>query len=300
MKKYLIIILAIILFIMMYAIFIIYHGNLKNDSITDSSILPIENALEIKNYNLFSSNAVSISDLDRINNIYYKKISNYEEYQIYKNKFADILDMTIADFENTFMIITYTENVSASHLVPYKIDIRDNTLYLGMEKNFSKNQNNAQSSIILPKEANVDNTIIYQCIDFTFPTDTYADITSLPEDYPLEQAQKDFCYISYKDGQVYNDDILTSFLDAVNHNEDYYIRMIRYSSDNQTIITDVYYSSENQVFYVCQDGSRAFPQTTFNYYTFTSLEKRFYNSFTNRPVYYLTDETQYDFVLYTD
>lgn len=212
-----------------------------------------------------------------------------------------MLDMKAEDFKNNFMIITYTENISTAYLVPHKIDVKDNTLSVGMLKNIEENNNNALSSIILPKEANMENTIIYQCIDFTFPTDKYADITLLPKEYSLEQAQKDNCYISASDGQVYNDNVLNEFLAAVNNNENYFIRMIRYSSDNQTIITDIYYSSENKLFYVCRDTSRAFPQNTYNYYTFTSIEKKWVNFLNNnRPAYYLADETQYEIPLYTD
>ena len=243
----------------------------------------------------------NIHILERINNIYYIKISNYEEYKSYKNKFPDILDMSLEDFENNFMIITYTENISTAYLLPYKIDVKDDTLYLGMKRDMRKNSNNSQSSMILPEEADAKNTIVYQCIDFTFPTDKYVDITSLPEEYSLEQAQKDNCYISASNGHVYNENILNSFLDAVNNNEDYFIRIIRYSSDNQTVIIDVYFDSKIKKFYVCQDSTRAFPKTAYNYYTFTSLEKKGVNFLNNnRPVYYLADETQYEFPLYTD
>lgn len=297
MKKSLIIsIIIIILLALVYIVFTFSHKNIENNS---NSVIS-QNKLEIKNSNLFNSNEISSSELERINNIYYIKISNYEEYKSYKNKFPDILDMSIEDFENNFMIITYTENISAAYLLPYKIDVKDNTLYLGMKRDMKKNLNNSQSSIILPKEANVENTIIYQCIDFTFPTDKYVDIATLPEEYSLNQAQEDGCYISASDGQIYNENVLNSFLDAVNNNKDYFIRMLRYSSENQTVITDVYYNSENKIFYVCRDNSRGFPNYTLNYYTFKSLEKMDFTSFYNRPIYYLTDESNYEFTLYTD
>lgn len=301
MKKYLIItIIIIILLALAYIVYNFSNKNIENNSIDNSNSITSQNKLEIKSYNLFNSNEISSTELERINNIYYIKISNYEEYKNYKNKFPDILDMSIEDFENNFMIITYTENISTAYLLPYKIDVKDDTLYLGMKRDMEKNPNNSQSSMILPKEADVENTIAYQCIDFTFPTDKYVDITTLPEEYPLEQAQDDGCYISNSDGKIYNEEILNSFLNAVNNNEDYFIRMLRYSSENQTVITDVYYNSENKIFYVCRDNSRGFPNYTHNYYTFTSLEKMDFTSFNNRPIYYLTDESNYEFTLYTD
>ena len=299
-KSIIILIIIIILIALAYIGYIFSNKNIENNSINNSNSVTSQNNLEIKNYNLFISNEISNSDLERINNIYYIKISNYEEYKSYKNKFSDILDMSIEDFENNFMIITYTENISTAYLLPYKIDVKDNTLYLGMKRDMEKNPNNSQSSMILPKEADVANTIVYQCIDFTFPTDKYTDITTLPEKYPLEQAQEDDCYISNGDGKVYNEEILNSFLNAVNNNEDCFIRMLRYSSDGQTIITDVYYISENIRFYVRRDTARAFPKTTCNYYIFTSLEKENFISFNNRPIYYLTDESKYKFTLFTD
>ena len=299
MKKFITItIILVILLIIAYIVFKINQEESKNSSDVSSSN---QSELKIENYNLFSTNDIDISELEKINNIYYKKISNYEDYQIYKSKYAGMLDMEAEDFENNFMIITFTENISTSYLVPHKIDVKDNTLYVGMLKNVEENKNNALSSIILPKKADMENTIVYQCIDFTFPTDKYVDITSLPEEYSLEQAQKDNCYISASNGHVYNENILNSFLDAVNNNENYFIRIIRYSSDNQTVIIDVYFDSKIKKFYVCQDSTRAFPKTAYNYYTFTSLEKKGVNFLNNnRPVYYLADETQYEFPLYTD
>ena len=243
MKKSLIItFIIIILLALAYIVYNFSNKNIENNSIGNSNSITSQNKLEIKKYNFFNSNEISSTELERINNIYYIKISNYEEYKSYKNKFPDILDMSLEDFENNFMIITYTENISTAYLLPYKIDVKDDALYLGMKRDMGKNPNNSQSSMILPKEADAKNTIVYQCIDFTFPTDKYVDITTLPEEYPLEQAQEDSCYISNSDGKVYNEEILNSFLNAINNNEDYFIRMLRYSSENQTVITDVNYN----------------------------------------------------------
>ena len=129
-KSIIILIIIIILIALAYIGYIFSNKNIENNSINNSNSVTSQNNLEIKNYNLFISNEISNSDLERINNIYYIKISNYEEYKSYKNKFSDILDMSIEDFENNFMIITYTENISTAYLLPYKIDVKDNTLYL--------------------------------------------------------------------------------------------------------------------------------------------------------------------------
>ena len=114
-KSIIILIIIIILIALAYIGYIFSNKNIENNSINNSNSVTSQNNLEIKNYNLFISNEISNSDLERINNIYYIKISNYEEYKSYKNKFSDILDMSIEDFENNFMIITFLLHMHLYH-----------------------------------------------------------------------------------------------------------------------------------------------------------------------------------------
>ena len=91
MKKFITItIILVILLIIAYIVFKINQEESKNSSDVSSSN---QSELKIENYNLFSTNDIDISELEKINNIYYKKISNYEDYQIYKSKYAGMLDM---------------------------------------------------------------------------------------------------------------------------------------------------------------------------------------------------------------
>ena len=108
MKKSLIItFIIIILLALAYIVYNFSNKNIENNSIGNSNSITSQNKLEIKKYNFFNSNEISSTELERINNIYYIKISNYEEYKSYKNKFPDILDMSLEDFENNFMIILW-------------------------------------------------------------------------------------------------------------------------------------------------------------------------------------------------
>lgn len=299
MKKYVIIILSIILITILSGIFYIHSKN-NNLILENSNINTSENILKIKDYNVFSGVNISITDLEHINNIYYKKINNYEEYITYKNICPGILNMKPEEFEENFMLVTFIENVSVSNLVPYKIETENNTLYLGMIKNLEKNKDSNQTSIILPKKANLENTIIYQCIDFSFPTDKYNEIAAVPKEYDLEQAKKDQCFVVNYDGTIYNQEIFNSFLNAINNKENFYIRMLKYTNETKKIITDIYYSSIDNVYYICQDASEVFENVSYNYYKYTSLEKRIYTNLPNsKPIYYLADDNQEDFILYT-
>lgn len=67
-------------------------------------------------------------------NIYYKKIDNYNDYSIVKSRWNDILDMTESDFEKKFMVISAIENTSMVGLTVNKIETDTNYLYISLIK----------------------------------------------------------------------------------------------------------------------------------------------------------------------
>lgn len=84
-------------------------------------------------------------DMTYKDNIYYKKINNYEEYSEVKSRWDNILNMNKEDFENNFMVITAIENTSMVGLTIDKIDTDDKGLYISLIHyedgvNFDKNE----------------------------------------------------------------------------------------------------------------------------------------------------------------
>lgn len=84
-------------------------------------------------------------DMTYKDNIYYKKINNYEEYSEVKSRWDNILNMNKEDFENNFMVITAIENTSMVGMTIDKIDTDDKGLYISLIHyedgvNFDKNE----------------------------------------------------------------------------------------------------------------------------------------------------------------
>lgn len=101
-------------------------------------------------------------------NIYYKKIDNYNEYLIVKNRWNDILDMEEQDFKDNFMLISAIENTSMLGLTVDKIENDDTHLYVSLIKDEkfpakdddSINYEETCISYIIPRTMDRENIII--------------------------------------------------------------------------------------------------------------------------------------------
>lgn len=71
--------------------------------------------------------------------IYYKKINDYSEYKVVKNRWEEIIDMQEEDFKNNFMIITAIENTSMQGLIVDKIEVDNDTLYISLIREDAEN-----------------------------------------------------------------------------------------------------------------------------------------------------------------
>ena len=71
--------------------------------------------------------------------IYYKKINDYSEYKVVKNRWEEIIDMQEEDFKNNFMIITAIENTSMQGLIVDKIEVDNDALYISLIREDAEN-----------------------------------------------------------------------------------------------------------------------------------------------------------------
>ena len=96
-------------------------------------------------------------------NIYYKKINNYDEYSEVKARWNNILDMNKEDFQNSFMVITAVENTSMVGLTLDKIDTDNSGLYISLihyQEGTNYNENETCISIKIQRDLERENIYV--------------------------------------------------------------------------------------------------------------------------------------------
>ena len=175
----------IIIGIIMICIIVIIIGMIFfiqniNTNVTSSDNQEIENTVNYQ-YKLFKPTFKTSKDSiyddydftqDMIyqekENIYYKKIDNYNDYLIVKNRWNDILDMEEQDFQDNFMLISAIENTSMLGLTVDKIENDDTHLYVSLIKDEkfpakeddSINYEETCISYIIPRTMDRENIIV--------------------------------------------------------------------------------------------------------------------------------------------
>ena len=175
----------IIIGIIMICIIVIIIGMIFfiqniNTNVTSSDNQEIENTVNYQ-YKLFKPTFKTSKDSiyddydftqDMIyqekENIYYKKIDNYNDYLIVKNRCNDILDMEEQDFQDNFMLISAIENTSMLGLIVDKIENDDTHLYVSLIKDEkfpakeddSINYEETCISYIIPRTMDRENIIV--------------------------------------------------------------------------------------------------------------------------------------------
>lgn len=205
------------------------------------------------------------------NNIYYKKINSLEEYNSFKTK-ATSLPECETNFEENFILVIMTENVSTEYFVPFKVYDENDTLYIGLIKDINTNPNSNAIILELSKNLEKNNIEPYKAIDEDIPYENYTPIKELPQEYSSEDAKNDNCYVTQDGGIVLNQELVEDFLNNYNNSKDAFIRKVQFS-DNTEFITDIYYSSTENKFLVCIDTTRVRENSTYNYYEYSNLDK---------------------------
>lgn len=203
------------------------------------------------------------------NNIYYKKITNYDEYLECKEMWNGILDMSEDDFNSKFMFITIIENYSMLDLSLGEMYSDDNTLYVGLKKVLDQTTN-AGISIIADKQLDREKIEVYKTVDEKKSLSNYSEIRKLPYEYSKEQAIEDKCLVIGEDN-TYNIDVYNDFVSKVDNKEDAEIR-VKNDGYNGTEIIDIAYLKDTEKFIVCIDRTRAKEKWTYNYYEYTDFE----------------------------
>ena len=281
-------VISIILILGIVAIFIVLFN--KNIVITqnDSVITENETKYTFKNLRIAtSSNGSDYSkNLNYFNHMYYKKLDNYNDYINFKNIYSNITEMSEADFNDKFMIITIVENTSMLKLTLKDVYVIDDTLYIGLIRVSNSevfDESNNTICMIIDKSLNRDNVEVFKTIENKNFMTKYEDIKKLPLDYTIEQALNDGCLVTVNN-TTENKELFNEFKENILNSSDSEIRMVRF--DDGIVIWDLKYSSQDKKFYLCIDSTRVktiqMPSPirdeyesydwSYNYYEFTDME----------------------------
>ena len=85
-------------------------------------------------------------------------------------------------------------------------------------------------------------------------TDDYTDIRTLPQNYSIEQAKKDNCFVI--GATIYNDNLYSDFMDKYNKKENAFIRVVQSTTEGDIFIIDVLYEARNNKIHIVKDYTR--------------------------------------------
>ena len=223
-------------------------------------------------------------DMTCQNGIYYKKITNYDDYIICKNRWDDIVDMSQEDFNENFIIIIAGENYSTINLNIYEITADDNTTYIKLKKVESDTINTVVSAKIsndlYRENISIENTPEIPNVS------EHQNIEDLPQDYSKEQAIKDGCFVIENNKLISNNqELMDKFVEDSQNGIDTSIRLVIYFDLNVGLnltITDLEYKDGKYI--VCEDNTRGDTGKTY-YFTGSSIKK----SKNTKPISYLIE-----------
>lgn len=157
LKRILIFALVIVILFAMWK----YFDILKNKDLAKNKE---ENVTDLYTFELFRPESKSyLSNMTYMNNIYFKKINDYEEYSEIKKIWNGISDMSQDDFKDKFMVITVIENVSMLNLNLGEIYTDNDNLYIGLKR--MKNSTEDGISIIIDRKMEKNDIQVYEMLE---------------------------------------------------------------------------------------------------------------------------------------
>lgn len=297
-KKRLCAFIIIIILILLLIAYLILKGNTRTTENNTVESIDVENTEQLS-YKFFERGFIPYNDMTYFNNIYYQKLNSLEEYSQFKTK-ATSLPESETNFEENFILVIMTENVSTEYFVPYKIYDENDTLYVGLIKDANTNPDSNAIILEISRDLEENNIEPYKAIDKNIPYANYTPIKELPENYTVEEAQTDNCYVTQDGGVVLNQELAEEFINNYNNSNDAFIRIVQFSNNSENIM-DIYYSSTEEKFLVCIDNTRYREKTTYNYYEYSNIDKKTLNvgKDGSTDFYLLTDPYEDDMQIFS-
>lgn len=174
------------------------------------------------------------------NGIYYKKIYTYEEYENAKKIWDNLVEIEKEEFKDYFIIILAGENYNTTGLYISDIYVKEPKLCIELRKKDVWSEDDTVISTKLSKELNREQIDIINLPNNVDTSNKYKNIDYITNDYTIEEAIKDNCFVINEKNQVVSNDkeMLNDFVDNVNNKIDDLIRICIYES-NRIIICDI-------------------------------------------------------------
>jgi len=127
------------------------------------------------------------------------------------------------------------------------INFTNNSNNSNKDNNQGKQQESEQGEFHTGEITNIDEF-------YNKPLTKEKDIRKIGEEYSMEEAQKDNCFII--GATVHNDNLYGEFMDKYKKKEDAFIRVVQTTMEGDVVITDVLYDSQNDSISIVTDSTR--------------------------------------------
>lgn len=260
----------------------IYNEYIKQQSNITSS------DYDINIQDLTQSDMIRVENSNIYQTMYYKIITNMQDYNKYKAKIKELLEMTEEAFNENFLVvivgINYLEKEDRN-LTIKTVYADETTTHIILKQNENpdfENYNNVWTAVV-DKSQLRDNIEIKKETDY-IQNSEFVSLSDLPENYSVEDALKDGCFVEDKN-KVLSENVnaIDEFIKKAENGEDAFIRIYSKFNDFYSV-KDIEYKdklftynvkvSENERIYV---------------YNYKEIMKG-YKKDNNLVRYYLTDD----------
>lgn len=226
-------ILVILIFTLCFAIINKLKYNLKLPEISDVSSIFVT----------LNNNEVKLDKEEEITSIITTLMSNGRT-----TKIESIQDFPV-NVSNVITIKIYHKSSGSSTLFVYE---RKGNYYLEQPYNgiYEISSDEYNSILNFTKETNA----LDEFYD-TKLTTGYVNIKQIKEDYTIEEAINDKCFV-VNHAKVYNENLYEEFMNKYNNKESAYIRLVQPTTEGDLVIYDIKYDKDNDKIILVTDSTR--------------------------------------------
>lgn len=260
----------------------IYNEYIKQQSNITSS------DYDINIQDLTQSDMIRVESSNIYQTMYYKIITNMQDYNKYKAKIKELLEMTEEAFNENFLVvivgINYLEKEDRN-LTIKTVYADETTTHIILKQNENpdfENYNNVWTAVV-DKSQLRDNIEIKKETDY-IQNSEFVSLSDLPENYSVEDALKDGCFVEDKN-KVLSENVnaIDEFIKKAENGEDAFIRIYSKFNDSYSV-KDLEYKDKLFTFNVKVSGNERI-----YVYNYKEIMKG-YKKDNNLVRYYLTDD----------
>ncbi len=234
------------------------YNNYKNNSIKEQKILTVnKDEISAVGYNFLEKNDHLFEEKnmkqDKETSYYYDVITDFDKYNFYKNEEDRIPNMTESDFEKNDLILAIAPGERKpidQGLSIAEVYSDNDTTYVIFEQADGFEINSEDSLFRCMYYAIVDKDVIKENIKFKIDVEIgneeFTKLEELPENYSVEEALKDGCFVIENEKVISEDkERLDEFLNSAKNGKEGFIRIYEKMSDGEVVISDLNYNKNN-------------------------------------------------------